>query len=768
MAAGDILVIKTQTGSGDPLPGLAIGHCPIAGGVRLPHFRKGSGPPACLRGRSKKVTQGNESSADSAGPGAVTLVQGTSFCISSFNGDMSGCLPHGVFFGDTRFISDWTLKVQGFPVEGLSFTVPEPFRCVFVGRARRNDHTDSSLLIDRERTLGAALVETVTVHNYSKNPVRCRVELLAYSDFASLFEVKEGRAQQGHCFRKSGRDALMLDSGREGQEQWITVAFPGSRNEGEALVLDVVIAGHAQWSGTITATPVVDLPLGPGHKGAGDSGEDALRRVMEWRKSMPTAKLRNEAVERVIERSQEDLGSLRIYNPDHPDRAVVAAGAPWFMALFGRDSLLASFMSLLLDPSLAKGTLLTLADHQGTKVDPDSEEEPGRILHEVRLGASAGLALGGHGVYYGSVDATPLFVVVLAELSRWGLDDEAMRRLLPVADRALGWMEDHGDLDGDGFIEYKRKTDKGLRNQGWKDSGDGINFADGTLAEPPIALCEVQGYAYAAYVGRALLARAAGDPQTADSCITKALKLKKAFNDQFWLPEDGYIAVALDRNKTPVDALASNMAHCLWTGIIDEDKAPRVAEHLLSPEMFTGWGIRTLAANMGAYNPASYHNGSVWPHDNAIAAAGLMRHGFVDEARKVAYALLEAADRFNGRLPELFCGLDRSKYPEPVPYPASCSPQAWASAAPVQLIRTLLRFDPGLPWDEVWLAPTMPAENTHFHFDNVPFSGEGRISIHIDDGSVDVHGLPEAIRLRREPRPPLSELLNLAGNDGLD
>lgn len=723
-----------------------------------------------MRTEEAKVTMGIVgNSTGSVGLGAVTLVQGTSFCISSSNGDMSGTLPHGVFFEDTRFISGWTLKVQGSPVEGLSYTTPLPFHGVFTGRVHRNDHADTSLLVDRERKLGSALTETITVHNYSPRPVKCRVELLVEADFANLFEVKEGRqTTREHCSRRFGGDGLTLESQREGRTQRITVAFPGSQIDGEGLVLDIIIAAHGQWSDTISATPLLEGATGPAHAGTGGPAADALQRVMEWRKSMPTANLRNEAVEKVIKRSQEDLGSLRMFNPEHPDRAVVAAGAPWFMALFGRDSLLASFTSLLLDPSLAKGTLLTLADYQGRKTDPASEEEPGKILHEVRLGASASLALGGTGVYYGSVDATPLFVFVLAELSRWGLGDEAMRRLLPAADAALRWMEDYGDRDGDGFIEYQRKTEKGLRNQGWKDSADGINFADGTLAEPPIALCEVQGYAYAAYVGRALLAKSAGDSETADTSIKKALRLKRAFNEQFWLPDRGYFALALDKDKKPVDALASNMAHCLWTGIVDDDKAAPVAEHLMSPDMYTGWGIRTLAASMGAYNPASYHNGSVWPHDNAIAAAGLMRHGFVDEARKVAYSLMEAADHFDGRLPELFCGLDRSKYPEPVPYPASCSPQAWASAAPVQLIRTLLRFDPGLPWDEVWLSPTLPPQDTYFHFDNVPFSGEGRLSIHIEGGSVDVHGLPQNIRLRREPRPPLSELLNLAGDDGLE
>jgi glycogen debranching enzyme len=703
-----------------------------------------------------------ENNAGSAGPGAVTLVQGTSFCISSSNGDMAAGLPQGVFFEDTRFISDWALKVQGLPVEALSASTPDPFHGVFIGRARRPDHADTSLLIDRERKLGTGLTEVVTVHNYSRIPQQCHMELFVDADFASLFEVKEGKRIPRHRSRQFTRDGVTLESVRDGHIRRIAITCPGAKVEGDRLVLAATIAAHGHWSFTISAAPLLEGAAGYSDAGTGAPAADAVRRVMEWRKSMPTANLRNRAVEKTIRRSQEDLGSLRIFNPGHPDRAVVAAGAPWFMALFGRDSLLASFMSLLLDPSLAKGTLLTLADYQGTKIDPASEEEPGRILHEVRLGATAGLALGGSGVYYGSVDATPLFVVVLAELSRWGLDDDATRQLLPAADRAIRWMEEYGDSDGDGFIEYQRRTEKGLRNQGWKDSADGVNFADGSLAEPPIALCEVQGYAYAAYLGRALMAIAAGEGATADACLAKASVLKQKFNDQFWLPDRGYYAIALDRDKKPVDALASNMAHCLWTGIVDDSKAAKVVEKLMSAEMFTGWGIRTLASNMGAYNPASYHNGSVWPHDNAIAAAGLMRHGFVKEARKVAYSLLEAADRFGGRLPELFCGLDRAAYPEPVPYPASCSPQAWASAAPVQLIRTLLRFDPGLPWDEVWLAPTLPPHNTYFHFDNVPFSGDdNRLSIHIEGESVDVRGLPENIRLRREPRPPLNELVKM-------
>src|SRR6478735_7500113 len=317
----------------------------------------------------------------------------------------------------------------------------------------------------------------------------------------------------------------------------------------------------------------------------------------------------NRSIERTLRRSYDDLGALRIEDPRDPDRVVVAAGAPWFMTLFGRDSLFASIMAMPVDPSLALGTVQTLADRQGSVVDLMSEEEPGKILHEVRLGVSTGLALGGKSAYYGSVDATPLFVLVLGEVSRWGFAADVISGLLPHADRALDWIRDYGDRDGDGFVEYARLNDMGLINQGWKDSWDGINFADGRLAEPPIALCEVQAYVYTAYQARSLLARYAGDSGLEDKLADRAKQLKKRFNEQFWIPERGYYAIALDGKKRQVDACASNMGHCLWVGLVDEDKAPQVAEHLMSPEMFSGWGVRTLASDMGAYNPASYHNG---------------------------------------------------------------------------------------------------------------------------------------------------------------
>jgi glycogen debranching enzyme len=332
-------------------------------------------------------------------------------------------------------------------------------------------------------------------------------------------------------------------------------------------------------------------------------------------------------------------------------------------------------------------------------------------------------------------------VGLLGEASRWGLDREQMAALLPYADRALDWIRDYGDRDGDGFVEYQRLNDRGLVNQGWKDSWDGINFADGRLAEPPIALCEVQAHVYSAYTARAWLAYDAGDLALAREYRERAADLKRKFNEQFWLPDRGYYAIALDRDKRPVDACASNMGQCLISSIIDEDKAPLMVKKLMSPEMFSGWGIRTLATDMGAYNPASYHNGSVWPHDNALIATGLMRYGFVAE--------------------ELFCGFDRAEYPEPVPYPTSCSPQAWAAATPVQLLRVLLRHDPHVALNGLWLDPVLPPEMGDVRITNCPL-GDARITITVKNNVATVDGLPPGITLHHGTRPVLAELVELA------
>jgi glycogen debranching enzyme len=708
-----------------------------------------------------------DTEADVGGADAVTLVEGSSFCISSHSGDLSSeGGTSGAFYQDTRVVSRWVLRINGALREPLVAHRPDAYEATFVGRARWPDgRFDSPLVVRQERHIGPGLQDDITLENYSSEDVDCDIELLVDADQADLFDVKGGRPiNEGSLTRTVNGAELLVEAVRNGQRRGSAIRAAGAEVTADALRFHAHIPARGKWSTSVIVVPLIDgePPTAPFTEGGLPRHRAGVQRHLEWEENVPRLSLADSSIEATLLRSQTDLGLLRIFDPEHPDRVAVAAGAPWFMALFGRDSLLSSYMALLVDSTLAAGTLQTLAALQGTKLDNDSEEQPGRIPHEVRLGVSAGLSLGGT-AYYGTADATPLFVSVLGELSRWGLSDDVIDALLPHADRALEWIENYGDRDGDGFVEYLRPNTHGLVNQGWKDSWDGINFADGRMAEAPIALCEVQGYVYAAYVARSLLARAAGDAGTEQRWAERAASLKKSFNEKFWLPDKGYFAVALDKDKNPVDSCTSNMGHCLWVGIVDEDKAPRVVERLMSPKMFTGWGIRTLASDMAAYNPVSYHNGSVWPHDSALVATGLMRYGFVAEAKLVARGILDAAAHFDGQLPELFCGFDRSEYSGPVPYPTACSPQAWAAAAPIQLARILLRFDPDFTRGVVHLAPILAEEKGDFRADNVRL-GHSRISIRANRQEGNIDGLPPELKLLKEPRPALDD--GLAGHAG--
>lgn len=406
-------------------------------------------------------------------------------------------------------------------------------------------------------------------------------------------------------------------------------------------------------------------------------------------------------------------------------------------------------MSLPLDVGLSIGTLQQLAGAQGRRVDPLTEEQPGRILHEIRRGPASADVLGGS-TYYGSIDSTPLFVMLLAECWRWGGDEEQVRALVPAADAALAWATRYGDRDDDGFIEYRRATDRGLINQGWKDSFDAISDAAGHLADPPIALCEVQGYQYAALRARADLADAFGEPATAGRLRDRAAALQSRFADAFWLPDRGYYALALDGDKRPVDSLTSNVGHCLWTGIATDEHVAVMVERLAGEEMTSGFGLRTLATTMGAYNPMSYHNGSVWPHDTAIAVAGLLRYrhvpGAVELAERLAVGLLDAAAAFGGRLPELFCGFPRTQFHTPVPYPTSCSPQAWASAAPLLLVRSFLGLEPDVPHRRLTVCPQLPKVWGRVALTDLRL-GEATVRIEAEGAAAEVTGLPEEWQL---------------------
>jgi glycogen debranching enzyme len=685
-----------------------------------------------------------EGEAAQLGGGTVTLVEGTSFCLSDTSGDVGLGAPQGLFFRDTRILSTWQLRIDDDAIEPLTVVEDSAYHASFVGRARRRPRQgESALLVERHRFIGAGMREDIVLSNLGGEPAACTVAIRAAADFADLFDVKSGRVRpRGELEVEHGDASLTLTRRWLGRSRGVRVRADGAAtSSARQLVFRVVVPARGIWRTTLQVTPEIDGVESPQAFPSGLPLEkaDPFQRATKWQRSAPRLSTDNTALRATLDRSLRDLGELRIFDPDVPDQVTVAAGAPWFMAVFGRDSLITSYMALALDPALALGALQILARHQGVQTDLLTEEQPGRIAHELRFGVEASVVLGGN-VYYGTVDATPLFVVLLGELHRWGLFPDEVRRLLPAADRALEWIEVYGDRDGDGFVEYQRSTDRGLANQGWKDSGDGITFADGRIAQPPIALCEVQGYVYAAYLARALLAEDAGQSADATYWRDRAGGLKRAFNEQFWLPDRGWYALGLDRGKHPIDALASNMGHCLWTGIIDEDKAEAVAERLLSPEMFTGWGVRTLAAGMAAYNPMSYHNGSVWPHDNGIIVGGLMRYGFVKHAQRVALGILDAAASFGHQLPELICGFERAVYSRPVPYPTACAPQAWASATPLYLLRALIGAEPCVPRGVIAIDPALPGELGSLEVRGVSVANT-RVSLVIQDGRSRVEGL---------------------------
>ena len=430
---------------------------------------------------------------------------------------------------------------------------------------------------------------------------------------------------------------------------------------------------------SVAGTPLLSpYPVGTPHVDSRPSLEHA-----EWRRQRPRIRSGEPRFVELLETSTDDLAGLRITDATHPDRVILAAGAPWFMTIFGRDSLLTSWMLLPLDAQHRPRDAPRAGGAPRHRVEARTEEQPGRILHEVRSGLLSTNASGEDTVYYGTVDATPLFVMLVGELHRWGVPLTQLEPLLPHADRALDGSTSTATRTGTASSSTNGPPRAGWSTRAGRTPSTGSRSRRARLPHAPIALAEVQGYVYGALRARAALAEALGDHERARRLTDRAADLKLRFNERFWLPHRGYYALALDADKQPVESLASNMGHCLWTGIIDEQHAPAVAEALLSPEMFTGFGVRTLASSMGAYNPMSYHNGSVWPHDNAIVAAGLRRYGFVEEADRIVLGLLSAAEGLGGRLPELFCGFGREEFERPVPYPTACAPQAWAAATPL-------------------------------------------------------------------------------------
>jgi glycogen debranching enzyme len=683
-----------------------------------------------------------------SGSGDLTLVDGRTFVISDGAGDLTGG-THGLVHDDRRHLSTFRLGVRGAVLQSLASTMSSPLTAVTVCRLLDDGGTPASCLIIRRRLLAGGMREDIEIRETGPDARALELVMSVGADFAHVFDVKASRhgaaasllVDDAGCVLAPETPTLWstllhcepppdeIDP-ETGTLRWRVTVEPRSAVPLQVLVEPVVTDDPVDLSllhthGTVTAVP--------------------LHQVPGWRERVPTIVSTDPRLAPAFDQALADLAALRIIDRGHPDRVLTAAGAPWYMTLFGRDSLITSLMTLGYDAELASGVLLSLADLQGHVHDPVSEEAPGKILHELRRHGSGG-PFADRNRYYGTVDATPLFVVVAREARRWGvLADDDLRQLAPNLGAAITWLIEMLDRSPFGCLCYERTAAEGLSNQGWKDSWDGVTFADGTLPEAPIALVEVQGYTYAALMGAAELGATVDLGHDPDVLRTRADGLLQRFNELFW-DDRGWFVLGLDGAGRRIDALTTNPGHALWCGIADEALGRQYLDRLAEPELWNGWGLRTLASSMASYDPLSYHNGSVWPHDSTICAAAAARFGRWGIVDAVVGGLLDVASHFDGRPPELFAGLARADVPTPVAYPAACSPQAWASASVLMLVRALLGLEaepspPGIPsllGISVCRTDLSGVPDVHVHGLLAP---GGAVDVHVEAGRADIAGV---------------------------
>jgi glycogen debranching enzyme len=649
--------------------------------------------------------------------GLVQILDGNTFVVSDSRGDIEASLtdPTGLFSFDNRFLSTWVLTVDGERLNPLSVDDLQYFETrFFLVPGTGTVYVDSKLSVIRRRAVGDGFHEELTILNHDEEPVDLTVRLEAGSDFADLFEVKDALEKKGRYYAKVEKGRLLLGYRRDtfGRLTTISASAPAQLDE-HGLTFAVHIEPHGEWAtdlDVVTAAGAGGTYVRPKYvRGERRPRPNMERSLDRWLKEAPQLETDRQGLRATYQRSLVDLAALRFSPPVVGGRkSLPAAGLPWFMTMFGRDSILTSLQALPFTPELASTTLRALGEWQGSRVDDFRDEDPGRILHEMRYGEMTAFEERPHSPYYGSADATPLYVVLLDEYERWTGDTRLVREREQDARAALGWIDEYADLMGNGYIWYARRNQEtGLENQCWKDSWDSISYRDGRIPGFPRATCELQGYAYDAKIRGARLARTIWkDPELADELERQAADLKRRFNRDFWVEDGEYFALALDTEGNQVDALTSNNGHLLWSGIVDKSKAKAVARHLLGPRLFSGWGVRTMAEGEGRYNPIGYHVGTVWPFDTSFIAWGLRRYGFKEEAAQLAEGILDAAELFDGRLPEAFGGYERGVTKYPVQYPTACTPQAWSTGAPLLLLRTMLGLEPS--GDHLLVDPMLP------------------------------------------------------------
>ncbi len=677
------------------------------------------------------------------------------FLVSDANGDIAAhnVDGQGLYWRDTRFLSLYELAIDGGRPQLLSATGEHSFMTnlqfgnVAFRTAEGQEVPARTVSIRRNRFLSGGLHERIGLFNYNRFPVALCLTLAFGSDFRDMFDVRGYARRSKHGAidlpRRDDRSVVLGYTGLDGVRRSTTVRFDQEPSHVEVHPPDPIPAQPIQLLPGIsgkgdpraevpvrppTASVEFSLEVPPGrfvaitfqvvpHLGERppevtppslDSEFLEMRASYEaWESGATRISTDHEIFNAVLRRSLHDL---RLLSDHRPTGYLPSAGIPWFSVPFGRDSLITSLQTLCLQPEIARATLRFLAEHQGQELNDWRDEEPGKILHEIRLGEMAALGQVPHTPYYGSVDATPLFLITLGEYLRWTGDWELGRDLRPNVEAALEWIDRFGDLDGDGFVEYASRSEHGIRNQGWKDSHDSICYRDGRLVEPPIALAEVQGYVFDARMQMADYFTKLGEPERAARLCHQAAELRERFQRDWWIEEEQCFALALDADKRKVPSVSSNPGHCLWAGLFDNDAADRLGMRLMADDMLCGWGVRTLSSKEPTFNPMSYHNGSVWPHDNSLVIAGLKRYGMDERAMRVADEVIDAAVRFPlNRLPELFCGFarDRRYFSMPAQYPVSCSPQAWAAASIFLIVQAMLGFRPDADANRLVVRPTL-------------------------------------------------------------
>lgn len=638
-------------------------------------------------------------------PETRVLKHGDSFAVFDLFGDITPTGGRqGLYHGGTRRLSACELRVAGHrPV--LLGSSPGAASHVLTIDLTNPDITDDgeiawpsgTLHVRRTTFLWAATCYMrATLTNHGRQPMPCDVELTAESDFKDVFEVRgTRRASRGRDLpsRAIGEGLVLAYQGldRVTRQTVVRMEPAPTVTGGRSCRVHIVVPPGGQRDVFFA----VDFEGGLEPGSLREAFDRALARAAGWldllRRGMAGVRTSSEHFDEWLERSRADVAMMVTDTPNGP---YPYAGIPWFSTMFGRDGILTALAMLWADPSLARGVLLSLAATQATSTDPARDAQPGKILHEARLGEMAVLGEIPFGAYYGGVDTTPLFVLLAGRYYDRTGDLATIERLWPHLDAALTWIDQHGDLDRDGFVEYARATDRGLANQGWKDSHDAVFHADGSLAEGPIALCEVQAYVYAARHHAAELAQALGDKPRARGLRDAAERLHATFEEAFWLDDLGVYALALDGEKRPCRVVSSNAAQCLMSGIAVPEHARRIGDVLMRDDMFSGWGVRTIRRGESRYNPMAYHNGSIWPHDTAMAALGLARYGLKDHVVRLCEGMFAAAQAFDlRRLPELFCGFPRVAGEPPTRYPTACAPQAWASASTFLFVQALLGLD---------------------------------------------------------------------------